>query len=804
MRKYTKLWSVYASSKKIIVLLIVVGVFLGLIPNFAQLSFTSSENEVVRSAQQAFGTYAVRIGDVVKGDEVALKKYKNVKKVVAAECYTESFDEKVYYFNYGTGADIEMLGMFLEKGALPKAENEILIDKNYMALKEYNYNVIGKEIKVEVSEGKFGKFIVSGVVRTQSAFEEYEAYEFNFYVYKEKFKKNTLYASFYDYSKLNSDYRKLEKCVKGKVYPNLGMYLFLGYGSDSFNLFEQYDLLYACIYAFILLSMCFIIYNVAKMCIYDSYESIGVLNMLGIHKQALIISFLSFVLILSGIGIVLGVIISAAIVCIIHLTLYHTLINYIVLFQNYPYQVTVLSIILCLTVTALVLMPLLIRIKRMSPNEVMRQEIIFDKLKQQQEKILFPKDTKHICIKLAANNLSREKVMNVISVLGIAIGTVMITIGIFYLKTNYSKMPGNDNYDYKIQMYDSVLSDKNHKLRDKFNSNMGFSNEVEVHALFECVKKLIVPPQKLSGKYREFLSQDVEIARLLAKGKDIELYVKILGYDEKELENLYKKNSMKAPCIAGTEAIVLNDIYSLYGNGVTIENPFKAGDKVDLVLDDIVSLKVKAGINRLTIYPTSFDFAPVLIITKEKFVELFGQDVPEYVYIDKPKSEKDQENLEMVLADRQHYVTYPKQEKEELERLNRILRVFVYILFCICILVSAGLLFSSYYLKVYIHKKEYAMLYTIGFDNWKIKSVVLLEVFFSFMVSIFFSIFVSYLATKQIYLIKYPSVGTYLYNFPVKTFAISCGIALLFSLFVWKLILNKLERALNVEVLRSL
>lgn len=96
------------------------------------------------------------------------------------------------------------------------------------------------------------------------------------------------------------------------------------------------------------------------------------------------------------------------------------------------------------------------------------------------------------------------------------------------------------------------------------------------------------------------------------------------------------------------------------------------------------------------------------------------------------------------------------------------------------------------------------MLYTIGFDNWKIKSVVLLEVFFSFMVSIFFSIFVSYLATKQIYLIKYPSVGTYLYNFPVKTFAISCGIALLFSLFVWKLILNKLERALNVEVLRSL
>lgn len=804
MRKFAKLWSVYKSSKKIVLLLVMVGMFLGLIPNIAQLSFGSSENEVVRATQQTFGTYAVRIGDIGEKDESVLRAYNNVKNVVSCERYTESFGEKVYYFNYGIDSDIEMLGMFLEEGDLPKAENEILIDKNYMSLHDYDYNIIGKKIKVEVSKEVYKDFLVSGVVRTQSAFEEYEASEFNFYIYKEKYKKNTLYASFNDYSMLDTDYTKLEKHIEGTVYPNLGMYLFLGYGTDEFSLFEQYDLAYTCIYAFILLSMCFIIYNVAKMCIYDSYESIGVLNLLGIHKQTIIVSFLSFILILVGLGMALGLIMGAIIVCIVHMGLYHTLDNCIVLFQNYPYSATSVSVLMCLFVNSLVLMPLLIRIKSMSPNEVMRQDRVFDKMKQKNEKILFKKDTKHICIEMAKNNMSNEKLMNVISVLGIAIGTVMITIGIFYLKTNYSKIPGNDNYDYKVQLYDSILSSENHELRDKYENNLGFSDEVEVHALFEGVKKVTLSKEKLSEKYKDFLAQDATIRRNILQDKDIEIEVMILGYDEKELKRLYKENNMKESLIEKKEALVLDNIYSIYGNENTFENPFKLNDEVDLKIEGIEPVKVKERISRLTVYPTSFDFAPVLIVTREKFAELFGEDIPEYVYIDKPTQEKDQSNMKMVLANRQYQVTYPKQEKEELEKLNRVLRAFVYILFCICILVSAGLLFSSYYLKVHIYKKEYAMLYTIGFDKWKIKAIVLLEVFLSFAVSVIFSLLVSYLATKQIYLIKYPSMGNYLYHFPMKTFAISCGTSFLFSLFVWRMILKNLEKILDIAVLRSL
>lgn len=804
MKKMVKLWNVYAASKKTIALLVIVGMFLGLIPNIAQLVFASSENEVVESTKASFGTYAVRIGDIGEKDEEVLKVYENVDKVISSERYTESFDEKVYYFDYGTDSDIEMIGMFLERGTLPKAENEILIDENYMSVKDYDFNVIGKKIKVEVSEGVYHDFLVSGIARTQSAFEEYEAGEFRFYIYKEKYKKNTLYASFYDYSKLDTDYKKLEKKVKGTVYPNLGMYLFLGYGTDELNLFEQYDLLYACIYGFILLSMCFIIYNVAKMCMYDSYESIGILNLLGIHKQALIESFLSFILILAGLGMILGLIMGAVIVCIAHIGIYHTLDNYFALLQNYPYQATIISIFLCLLVNCLILMPLLIRIKCMSPNEVMRQEYIFDKMKQQHEKVLFKKDTKHICFKMAKHNMFREKIMNIMSVLGIAIGTAMITIGIFYLKTNYSCIPENDNYDYKIELYDSILSDDNHKLKDKYENNMGFSDEVEVHALFQGVKSVIIPKEKISGKYREFISQDASVKRLLAKGKDIEMSVWILGYEEKELERLYKKNGIKEPLITKEEAIILNNIYSLYGNGITLECPLKANDEVDFEKEEDASLIIKAQVSSLTVYPTSFDLAPVIIVTKEKFAELFHHEVPEYIYMDNDVPEKDQENLELILADRQYHVTYPKQEKEKLDKLNRILRVFVYLLFCICILVSAGLLFSSYYLKVHINKKEYAMLHTIGFNNRKIKSIVLMEVIFSFAASIIFSFLVSYIATKQIYLIKYPAVGTYMYSFPLKTVTISCGAAFLFSLSVWKMILNSLGKVLDIEVLRSL
>ena len=48
MKRIVRIWKVFMSSRKVMVSIVLVGLLLGLIPNFTQLVFLSSENELFR------------------------------------------------------------------------------------------------------------------------------------------------------------------------------------------------------------------------------------------------------------------------------------------------------------------------------------------------------------------------------------------------------------------------------------------------------------------------------------------------------------------------------------------------------------------------------------------------------------------------------------------------------------------------------------------------------------------------------------------------------------------------------------
>jgi len=184
------------------------------------------------------------------------------------------------------------------------------------------------------------------------------------------------------------------------------------------------------------------------------------------------------------------------------------------------------------------------------------------------------------------------------------------------------------------------------------------------------------------------------------------------------------------------------------------------------------NLKVEATVSKLTIYPEADELSIVIIVNTETFEKVSDSSLPEYVYTNEITEKDDMENLELLKSNSQFKVSSPVEEKEELELLNRILHVFIYVIFFICIGVAILLLYSSYYLKIYIYKKEYAMLHTIGLHTRKVQRIVLLEMLLSYLFGVMASFLISYILTEKIYLIKYPLMGTYLYHFPVDTYGI--------------------------------
>ena len=328
---------------------------------------------------------------------------------------------------------------------------------------------------------------------------------------------------------------------------------------------------------------------------------------------------------------------------------------------------------------------------------------------------------------------------------------------------------------------------------------------MQTHSVFSYYTDIAVSKKKLSRQYLNYLSQDAENYKRILRNQDVIVSVHILGYDDTELERLYEMNHMKYKKIVDKEAIVLDYLYSTNIESRDFHAPFNKEDKIVFTQEnENKNLKVKNKVRKLTVYPEVDDLSIVIIVNLDTFQKLTPFILPTNVYVDEITEKKDLQNLELLKSNRQFSVSSPAEEKAELVRFNRIIHMFVYIIFSICIGVAILLLYSSYYLKIYINKKEYAMLHTIGINTGKIQRIVLLEMFLSYLFGTIISFLVSYTLTKKIYLVKYPHIGNYLYQFPLQTYGVSCLVSMVISGIVWYYVLKKLKTVLNVHVLWSL
>lgn len=815
MKTYIQLMKIYKSSKKNILFLTLIGCIIGIIPHITQSIFASSEVEAVSSAIELYGDYALRIDKDNNIIRNTLEQCDRVKSIKECEWEVVTSEDSTIFYYYGKDKEIQSYGLQLEKGEMPNKENEILIDKKYMSENNYDYNIIGKSINIKDSDGKIKNFYVKGVINKNDAFEKEDTNEFSFWIYKKNNKPNSVYVTFYTYDNLDEDFEYISTITKEKIYPNWGIYLRLGY-IDGNSIFNQYNLIYNLIFIFIGLCICFIIYNLAKVCIYDSYEGIKILNVLGVRKKVVVLSFIIFQLLFIIAGIFFGVIISSIGIVVVHILSYGNLGNLKIVMINYSSMRLFKSITVFIFACIVTILPVITKLYKISPNMLMNQTATMSlENKKKKRKNIFQKSGKTISWRIAKHNLYTNKIMCIFSIFGIALGTCMIVVALFYLKTNYSSFAGNRNTEYKISLYD-FWSDNSEEIKESkklYDDNLGFDESVKLHSVYQDKENIVIPKKALSQSYLKFLSQDSKLWREIQKDdKDtLELNAIIMGYTNEELKELYKLNHITDDTKLGEgEIVIVNNVFSISGNEDVFENNFKENDKIKINFNDMekedVDVTIKHCVEELTVYPDDTEYNIVVIMNADNYERIFEEYVPQYVLIHDKIEENDLKNYEALrnlLLKKYIEITYPHQNYLELQRINRILKIFVYILFSICILTSVILILSSYYLRVHIKKIEFAMMSVIGFRNYKIKKIVLFELVSIFISGQLLAVIISYFATKQIYLIKYPAMGNFLYHFPIRDVSMAILLGLFISVGFWGIILKKVEKILCIKTLKS-
>ncbi|MCR4801523.1 MAG: ABC transporter permease [Lachnospiraceae bacterium] len=804
IQNIAKIWNVFNSSRKGIVCIVLAGVIFGMIPNITQLLFLSNEVEFVRESKEKYGKYGFRVAEPSEKDVSILKKESNVDEIYADEFQLTEYKNHYCNWHMSEKFDLKMLGVTVVEGSLPAREGEICVDENYFNKYPKQKKKIGSKILIPITKKEKKEYTVSGIVRDKTVFTEND--EFTFFVYKKNYQRNSVYVSLRDYSEMNNYGEKIEKKLQGKPYVNFDLYLSMGYGL-KYNFFDQNNMLYKGLYGILLITVCIVLYHLAKICMYDSSESISILRIIGINKNILAISFIARFLALILLGILVGECGSFAIFAVEQYILYASFAYMGEVLEIYSVVKLMQSILLCLLMCVIVLLPLVWKIMFQSANELLRKENLF--FKKRKRTNVFSLKSRFVGLKIAIHEMKNEIIMSLSGVLGIVLGIVIITGVFYYVKINYDKVDDNRNYETVIKLFDSAdfwedgYDAKIEKLR---KNNYGFTKRVKTHSLFYNNVQLKLQSKQVPEQYRKYLEQDSTNRQMLSFGGSIEVQAVLLGYEDKELNELFTINGLEGKHLKDGEVVMLDHIYSNSMNTKDFASPFQSNDtvKIEKGENGEEELKIDCKIKKLTIYPDHDNFIMVFVANERTFENITEEKQPRYVYIDDINYDADKEVLQKLENDSDISVVNLKEKFDKMEEDKTILNVFMITAFLLCMAIAITVMYSGYYMKIHIRRKEYAMLHTIGFRKSKIFRMVYLEIGGAYLLGCLISIIAANVITKYLYLLKYPEEGNYLYHFPMEVFTIANMFSIMVTVFVVCAILKKASKVLTIKMLHEL
>ena len=195
-------------------------------------------------------------------------------------------------------------------------------------------------------------------------------------------------------------------------------------------------------------------------------------------------------------------------------------------------------------------------------------------------------------------------------------------------------------------------------------------------------------------------------------------------------------------------------------------------------------------------------FSSVIILSDSKYEELFKDSVLKNIYYKTDNPDKLQDDIEKILSDYDVYIDNPSEKVKQMKNLCTLAGIFLYGFIIVITLIGVTNIFNTITTSVYLRKREFATLKSIGMTTKEFNKMIRLESIFMGVKSLLFSIPIGLILSYLIYNTLGKDMGV-LYHIPFKPIIISiCAVFLLIAL-IMKYSVSKVNKQNIIETIRN-
>ncbi|MFP3155712.1 hypothetical protein LQZ18_15040 [Lachnospiraceae bacterium ZAX-1] len=748
-----------------------------------------------------YGKYTISI----EGETSAI--YEQVEADVQVEDsirITEKMFEKdgcEYTVYYASSQINEFKNITIVEGGFPVARNEVLIERSYLFhLGIAEDEMIGTTITLPIDQGKGGfdssmQAVVTGIISVHEVMEPAWGARSVVVVFPEDAgacnKLLIQLKSVKDYKQIAARMTRQYGVNEETCYVNFNLLMALGIPLGQ-SQFDVNGWQYGLVFAIMLFCSTVILLNYLKIMLYHHSAQIVTLNLLGISRRmigsGLIVSAMISMLIGMGIGIACGI---------AGVGLYFSKQKEIgeafyFVMQNFPLKTMMFSIVGYLVVAMLTIIPIVCHIKKISSYRMV--QAVGKSKKNRHNRHLLKAKTKFVIIRFAYDSIVKNQVSFFATVAALSIATAMLTIGIFQTKVNISLLGHDPGMDYKVAfLSDYALEEGTMKenVEAIYQELSDMTQLLRIYPIYTSWNKVDIDKKMLPKAYIKYLSQSVMNKMSLAYGRreSIPLVITILGYNQKQLQELYALNGLTQEASLGDDEVVLLNQTLPYRGEEGFALNVKDIDTIDLNLEVISSgerihdFNVKTTVERLAIYPQDlYSYNTICVVINEAAYQKWcSLEVPNEFYIKlQSGTDKNKARMESLLAREEiDEVSKPAEMEREVIEETRFLKGKYIAFFVLTLMIVAIVLTSTLAMRIYTKKLEYILLRTIGLPLTKLAHMIHYEIFGIFLCSEFLAYAITYIGTFYIQTENLAEAGKYSYKFPYPLFFMASGIVFL-------------------------
>lgn len=708
---------------------------------------------------KSYGSHNVVYQSISKEDYAKIKNNINIKEVdyttnIGFSKLENSNDENRHYIFLQGASKNHLNALELQKGRIPKNNNEILISsvmnsngklnlsvgnkitlnlgKRYLNNKEIKTNEEYQEDEVLVQENTKEYTIVGIVSNTdQPSSAGYNVYTLD----NLSDNSNNIFITFNKPRKtyeLSKNIAKSFNITNNQIEYNDRLLYF--YGASKYDNINSSMLKFAFIALAILSVGCaIVIYNSFAISTTERKKQFGLLSSIGATKKQIRNTVFFEAIVVGVIGIVLGLASAVLGISIVLKILNHLLGNiwtykfYLVF--NYLYIILpVIFMIIVIFISAFI--PA-VSASKVTPIEAIR---LNDDIKIKSKKVKTSKLTNAVFGiegEIALKNIKRNRKKYRVTIISLFISIVLFISFSTYLQYMISSVDTVNLIDYDA----SVIISSNEKEPDKIINEIKNYSEVEKLTTFLSNYVDFKSDSKFSKEYTQYQKDN----------KSILGAVILIGLDEKNYQEYIKQLK-----IDDNSVILLNKL-----NAVSRSNNYRktkqikyfASDRVNFYICLEENAKCNYEINNIVtseIIPFGFknytySDVPVLIMKESKYNELVSNlkegntDIKEILIKSQNYKELSKKLSNLRENNDNVYYSIPASELEQTRNLVLAIRILLYGFITLVTLIGVTSVFNTINTSIMLRKKEFAMLRSVGLTPRGFNKILFFEsLFFGF------------------------------------------------------------------------